>query len=67
MNENKVFTDNTKAVIMPQEKSIDLNRPLDFEFAEFLIKKGYTRERRESSKIPIVRVVFDAFEINEEL
>lgn len=40
MNENKIFTDNTKAVIMPQEKSIDLDRPLDFEFADFLIKKG---------------------------
>jgi len=46
MNENKIFTDNTKAVIMPQEKSIDLDRPLDFEFAEFLIKKGYALERR---------------------
>jgi len=46
MNENKIFTDNTKAVIMPQEKSIDLDHPLDFEFAEFLIKKGYASERR---------------------
>ena len=46
MNENKILTDNTKAVIMPQERSIDLDRPLDFEFAEFLLKKGYSRERR---------------------
>jgi CMP-N,N'-diacetyllegionaminic acid synthase len=46
MNENKIFTDNTKAVIMPQEKSIDIDSPLDFEFAEFLIKKGYICERR---------------------
>ena len=46
INENKIFTDNTKAVIMSQERSIDLDRPIDFEFAEFLIKKGYPHERR---------------------
>jgi N-acylneuraminate cytidylyltransferase/CMP-N,N'-diacetyllegionaminic acid synthase len=39
MNENKLFTDNTKAVIMPQERSIDLDSQLDFEFAELLLKK----------------------------
>lgn len=42
MNENKIFTDNTKAVIMPQDRSIDLDRQLDFEFAEFLIKRVCT-------------------------
>lgn len=42
MNENKIFTDNTKAVIMPQERSIDLDRKLDFEFAEFLLKRVCT-------------------------
>ena len=43
MNENKIFTDNTKAVIMPQERSIDLDRQLDFEFAEFLMKRTCKR------------------------
>ena len=45
MNENKLFTDNTKAVIMPQERSIDFNRQLDFEFAEFLIKRALHTRR----------------------
>jgi len=40
MNENKLFTGNTRAVIMPQERSIDLDSQLDFEFAEFLIKRA---------------------------
>jgi len=49
MNENKLFTDNTKAVIMPQERSIDLDRQLDFEFAEFLIKRAvYTHKERKN-------------------
>lgn len=39
MNENKIFTNNTKAVIMPQERSIDLDRQLDFEFADFLLER----------------------------
>lgn len=37
--ENDVFTDNTKVVIMPQERSMHIDSALDFEIAEFLIKK----------------------------
>jgi len=50
MNENKIFTDNTKAVIMLHEKSIDLDRPLDFEFADFLMKKGYACKSKKITK-----------------
>lgn len=40
MNENKIITDNTMAVIMPQELSAHIDHEIDFEFAEFLIEKG---------------------------
>ena len=38
MNENKIFTENTRGVIMPQERSVHIDHQLDFEFAEFLMK-----------------------------
>lgn len=33
------YSDNTYAFIMPPERSVDIDTPFDFEFAEFLIKK----------------------------
>jgi CMP-N,N'-diacetyllegionaminic acid synthase len=50
MDENKIFTNNTKAIIMPQERSIDLDRQLDFEFAEFLMKTRYAQEPKKIIK-----------------
>lgn len=40
INENKIITDNTMAVIMPQELSAHIDHEIDFEFVEFLIEKG---------------------------
>lgn len=40
MNEGKIITDNTMAVIMPQDLSAHIDHAIDFEFVEFLIKKG---------------------------
>lgn len=39
MNENKIITDNTMAVIMPQELSAHIDHGIDFVFVEFLIEK----------------------------
>ena len=36
---NSYYSDNTCAFIMPPERSIDIDTPLDFEFAEILMKK----------------------------
>ncbi|MEK3854451.1 acylneuraminate cytidylyltransferase family protein [Cytobacillus sp. FSL H8-0458] len=36
---NSIFTDNSMAVEMPEERSIDIDRPIDFEFIEFLMNK----------------------------
>lgn len=33
------YSDNTYAFIMPLERSLDIDAPLDFEFAEFLMRK----------------------------
>lgn len=40
MNKNKIFTDDTMAVIMPQKLSAHIDHEIDFEFVEFLIEKG---------------------------
>lgn len=40
MNKNKIITNNTMAVIMPQELSAHIDHEIDFEFVEFLIEKG---------------------------
>lgn len=40
MNEDKIITDNTMAVIMPQELSSHIDHEIDFVFVEFLIEKG---------------------------
>ena len=40
MNNNTIITNNTMAVIMPQELSAHIDHEIDFEFAEYLMKKG---------------------------
>lgn len=40
MDESKIITDNTMAVIMSQDLSAHIDHAIDFEFVEFLIKKG---------------------------
>jgi CMP-N,N'-diacetyllegionaminic acid synthase len=42
LNTDSVFSDNTMAVVMPEERSIDIDRPIDFEFVEFLMKRNNT-------------------------
>jgi len=40
LNDKAVFTENTGLFIMPEERSIDLDSELDFEFIEFIMKKN---------------------------
>lgn len=42
LNTDSVFSSNTMAVVMPEEHSIDIDRPIDFEFVEFLMKRNNT-------------------------
>ena len=42
MNSNKIITDNTMAVMMSQELSTHIDHVVDFEFAEYLMKKELT-------------------------
>lgn len=37
-----MFGVDSRAYIMPEERSVDINEPFDFELAEFLIKKKHT-------------------------
>ncbi|MBU1499241.1 acylneuraminate cytidylyltransferase family protein [Patescibacteria group bacterium] len=39
----KVFTDKTRVVIMPEERSIHIDNKLEFKLAELLIKEGYVQ------------------------
>jgi CMP-N,N'-diacetyllegionaminic acid synthase len=39
LNENSIFLDNTGLYVMPEERSIDIDSELDFEFVEFLMRK----------------------------
>lgn len=39
LNENSLFLDNTGLYVMPEERSIDIDNELDFEFVEFLMRK----------------------------
>jgi len=39
LNENSIFLDNTGLFVMPEERSIDIDNELDFEFAQFLMEK----------------------------
>jgi len=39
LNKNSIFLENTGLYVMPEERSIDIDSELDFEFVEFLIRK----------------------------
>lgn len=39
----KEFTENTRAVIMPEERSTHIDSEIEFKIAEFLIKEGYVQ------------------------
>lgn len=39
LNENNLFLKNTGLYVMPEERSIDIDTPLDFEFVEFMMRK----------------------------
>ena len=39
----KIFTEKTKAVVMPIERSVHVDTEIDFKFAEFLLKEGYVK------------------------
>jgi len=41
LNENTLFLDKTGLYVMPEERSIDIDNELDFEFVEFLMRKRY--------------------------
>jgi CMP-N,N'-diacetyllegionaminic acid synthase len=40
LNENTLFLDKTGLYVMPEERSIDIDTPLDYEFVEFLMGKS---------------------------
>jgi len=39
----KIFTDKTRAVIIPEERTSHIDTELDFKFTEFLLKEGYAK------------------------
>jgi CMP-N,N'-diacetyllegionaminic acid synthase len=39
LNENSLFLEKTGLYVMPEERSIDIDNELDFEFVEFLMRK----------------------------
>lgn len=39
LNENSIFLEKTGLYVMPEERSIDIDNELDFEFVEFLLRK----------------------------
>lgn len=39
LNENSIFLEKTGLYVMPEERSIDIDNPLDFEFVEFILGK----------------------------
>ena len=39
----KIFTEKTKAVVMPAERSVHIDTKMDFKFAEYLLKEGYVQ------------------------
>ncbi|WP_345993666.1 acylneuraminate cytidylyltransferase family protein [Sulfurimonas sp. HSL-1716] len=43
LNENSIFLERTGLYVMPEERSIDIDNELDFEFVEFLMRKQDAR------------------------
>ncbi len=39
--EKTYFTNQTRGYLMPDERSIDIDRPIDFDFVEFMLKKNH--------------------------
>ena len=39
----KIFTDKTKAVLMPPERSVHIDTEIDFKYAEWLLKEKYVK------------------------
>jgi CMP-N,N'-diacetyllegionaminic acid synthase len=39
LNENSLFLEKTGLYVMPEERSIDIDNELDFEFVEFLMRR----------------------------
>ena len=39
LNKNSIFLENTGLYVMPEERSIDIDTPLDFEFVKFIMEK----------------------------
>jgi CMP-N,N'-diacetyllegionaminic acid synthase len=44
LNEKTLFLPNTGLYVMPEERSIDIDTPLDFEFVEFLMRKNNAQQ-----------------------
>jgi CMP-N-acetylneuraminic acid synthetase len=40
MRDGVIIAENTGVWLMPPEKSVDIDEPIDFQFAEFLLEKG---------------------------
>ena len=40
---DKIFTEKTKAVVIPEERTSHIDTELDFKFTEFLLKGGYAK------------------------
>ncbi len=44
MKKNKLFTDNMRGVVMTQENSVNIDTPIDWAYAEFVIEKRRANE-----------------------
>ncbi len=40
LNNNSIFLENTGLYVMPEERSIDIDTPLDYKFVEFIMKEN---------------------------
>lgn len=48
MKERRIYGENCWALVMPPERSLDIDTPEDFEYAEYLMKKRGIRDCEES-------------------
>jgi CMP-N,N'-diacetyllegionaminic acid synthase len=44
LKEEKIFLEKTGLYVMPEERSIDIDTPLDYEFVEFLMRKNSVKK-----------------------